>query len=383
MNPTIRPTKVLDYYDGVLVFTAEGDDGQQYVGSIIDATDGIDRYLVKATTPERIKDLEKGRVDLRSLLLENPVNDWYLTFDGNAPDQPLELHPQSGSIETTDFLPSEGYFVDDQDAEAHERLIEKWLPINEVSIEAVREGGALAGHPPVNQLHVWWARRPLIASRAAVAASLLPIGADRSRFITNIGTTTGVVTARRQMDAVKAEGGWSDISFPNDRAFKHNPDFLPDGTTAAPLVLDVTAGGGSIPFEAGRLGFRTIANELNPVAPTSCVPLANGPSGTATLCWTNTAGSRASPTPGPALLAATSPASLIFWKASILKKPNRTGWYAGTSSTTMTFKKIESCARKDTFGRIFSRARLTVHPAGSRSPSLPTGGWTARALASG
>ena len=32
------------------------------------------------------------------------------------------------------------------------------------------------------------------------------------------------------------------------------------------MVLDVTAGGGSIPFEAARLGFRTIANELNPVA---------------------------------------------------------------------------------------------------------------------
>ena len=182
MNPTIRPTKVLDYYDGVLVFIAEGDDDQQYVGSIIDTTDGIDRYLVKATTPGRIKDLKRGRVDLRSLLLESPVNDWFLAFDGNAPDQPLELHPQRGSIETTDFLPSEGYFLDNQDAEAHERLIEKWLPINEVSIEAVREGGALAGHPPVNQLHVWWARRPLIASRATVAASLLPIDADRSRL---------------------------------------------------------------------------------------------------------------------------------------------------------------------------------------------------------
>ena len=95
---------------------------------------------------------------------------------------------------------------------------------------------------------------------------MLPMDADRSRFITNIGTTTEVVTARRQMDAIKAEGGWSDISFPNDRAFKHNPDFLPNDTTEAPLVLDVTAGGGSIPFEAGRLGFRTIANELNPVA---------------------------------------------------------------------------------------------------------------------
>ena len=266
MNQSIRPTKVLDYYDGVLVFTAEGDGGQQYVGSIIDTTDGIDRYLVKATTPERIKDLEKGRVDLRSLLLENPVTDWFLTFDGNAPDQPLELHSQSGSIEDTDFLPSDGYFLNDEDAEAQERLIEKWLPVNEISIEAIREGGALAGHPPVNQLHVWWARRPLIASRAAVAASLLPIDADRSRFITNIGTTTEVVSARRQMDAIKAEGGWSDISFPNDRAFKYNPDFLPNDTTEAPLVLDVTAGGGSIPFEAGRLGFRTIANELNPVA---------------------------------------------------------------------------------------------------------------------
>ena len=32
------------------------------------------------------------------------------------------------------------------------------------------------------------------------------------------------------------------------------------------LVLDVTAGGGSIPFEAGRLGIQSIANELNPVA---------------------------------------------------------------------------------------------------------------------
>ena len=146
------------------------------------------------------------------------------------------------------------------------RLIEQWLPINEVSVEAVREGGALAGHPAVNQLHVWWARRPLIASRAAVAASMLPVDADRSRFISNIGTTAEVVTARRRMDAIKAEGGWSKVSFPNQRAFFHNPDHLAENPEDPPLVLDVTAGGGSIPFEAGRLGFRTIANELNPVA---------------------------------------------------------------------------------------------------------------------
>ena len=146
------------------------------------------------------------------------------------------------------------------------RLIEDWLPINEISVEAVREGGALAGHPPVNQLHVWWARRPLIASRAAVAASILPEETNRAEFISNIGTSPDVVTARRQMDEVKATGQWSNISFPNQRSFLHNPEFLTETYEDPPTLLDITAGGGSIPFEAGRLGLRTIANELNPVA---------------------------------------------------------------------------------------------------------------------
>ena len=146
------------------------------------------------------------------------------------------------------------------------RLIEDWLPVNEISVEAVREGGALAGHPPVNQLHVWWARRPLIVSRAVVAASILPEDANRAEFISNIGTSPNVVRARRQMDEMKATGQWSNISFPNQRSFLHNPKFLSEDSGTAPMVLDITAGGGSIPFEAGRLGFRTIANELNPVA---------------------------------------------------------------------------------------------------------------------
>ena len=111
MNEMIRPNKVLDYWDGVLVFTGEDAGGRHYVASIIDTTDGIDRYQVKGTTPERISDLENGRIDLRSLLLENPSDHWYLTFDGNAPGQPLELHPQDGPLEATDFLPEDGCFL--------------------------------------------------------------------------------------------------------------------------------------------------------------------------------------------------------------------------------------------------------------------------------
>ena len=35
--------------------------------------------------------------------------------------------------------------------------------------------------PAPNRLHVWWARRPLVASRAAMLASLLPADADREQ----------------------------------------------------------------------------------------------------------------------------------------------------------------------------------------------------------
>ena len=54
-------------------------------------------------------------------------------------------------------------------------LIEQWLPIAEIGAECMREQDASAATPPaVNRLHVWWARRPLTVSRAAILASLLP-----------------------------------------------------------------------------------------------------------------------------------------------------------------------------------------------------------------
>ena len=152
------------------------------------------------------------------------------------------------------------------------RLIENWLPIKEISVEAIREGGALAGHPPVNQLHVWWARRPLVVSRSTIAAALLKADADRSQFIKTIGTTDTVVAERRKMDEIKAAGQWSTVAFSNKRAFTHNPTpaeiawFQQNLAVPNPVILDVTAGGGSLPFEAGRLGLPMIAHELNPVA---------------------------------------------------------------------------------------------------------------------
>ena len=55
------------------------------------------------------------------------------------------------------------------------RLIEDYLPIEAISAEASREKSVRKGH--ISTLHLWWARRPLVACRAAVYGAL--VQADR------------------------------------------------------------------------------------------------------------------------------------------------------------------------------------------------------------
>ena len=55
------------------------------------------------------------------------------------------------------------------------RLIEDYLPIEAIRAKASREKSVRKGH--ISTLHLWWARRPLVACRAAVYGALVP--ADR------------------------------------------------------------------------------------------------------------------------------------------------------------------------------------------------------------
>ncbi|MBT5171566.1 MAG: DUF1156 domain-containing protein, partial [Candidatus Nitrosopelagicus sp.] len=52
-------------------------------------------------------------------------------------------------------------------------LIDSWFPFGEVSIESLRERGSSNALPPINALHVWFARRPLTVSRISIICSLL------------------------------------------------------------------------------------------------------------------------------------------------------------------------------------------------------------------
>lgn len=156
------------------------------------------------------------------------------------------------------------------------RLIEDWLPISDLGEESIRERRSMTALPPNYYLHVWWARRPLVASRAAVLASLLPADSDRDLFMHAIGIHGSPSKTRKKLDAAKRTGEdlGSDV-YGYRRAFLYCPmqkdvDWFTYESrrlgVVRPLVFDPTAGGGSIPFEARRFGICTFANDINPVA---------------------------------------------------------------------------------------------------------------------
>lgn len=156
------------------------------------------------------------------------------------------------------------------------RLIERWLPIAALGIESLRERTPMTPFPAPNRLHVWWARRPLVASRAAILASLLPADADRQSFMHALGIPGDPVAIKRKLDLSKRTGErFGANPYGYSRAFQHVADandlsiFAKANNALGnkrPTVLDPTAGGGSIPFEAARLGIDILSNDLNPVA---------------------------------------------------------------------------------------------------------------------
>ena len=105
------------------------------------------------------------------------------------------------------------------------RLIERWLPIAALGIESTRERTPMTPFPAPNRLHVWWARRPLVASRAAILASLLPADADREKFMHVLGIHGDPVAVRRKIDAARRRGQrFEGQAYSYPRAFGYIPN---------------------------------------------------------------------------------------------------------------------------------------------------------------
>jgi adenine-specific DNA methylase len=119
-----------------------------------------------------------------------------------------------------------------------------------VSEESVREKGIRHGH--ISTLHIWWARRPLAASRATALAALLPDDPQRRDEFLGL---------------VRDISPWEALSKDNAPLIEQARELIREAFGGrAPRVLDPFAGGGSIPLEALRLGCETYANDYNPVA---------------------------------------------------------------------------------------------------------------------
>ncbi len=141
------------------------------------------------------------------------------------------------------------------------RLIEDFIPIREISAQSAREKSIRKGH--ISTLHLWWARRPLVAARAAVYASLVaaPESEQKRTDLTNF-----------MIDLCKWEAGEPTIEKAQQHILEAQkkrlglPEEIPLEDVPPPKVLDMFAGGGAIPLEALRLGCETHAIDLNPVA---------------------------------------------------------------------------------------------------------------------
>jgi putative DNA methylase len=68
-----------------------------------------------------------------------------------------------------------------------QRLIERGFPCHQVGAETQRERGMSTALPAHFALHVRWARRPLIRSRAAIVASLADADTDPETFVRHLG----------------------------------------------------------------------------------------------------------------------------------------------------------------------------------------------------
>jgi len=156
------------------------------------------------------------------------------------------------------------------------RLIEVAFPLEQASVASVHEKNVRHGH--ISTLHIWPARRPLAACRAALLATLLPDPGDpikRQELLEKIGgrvvtkpvKTTDENGTTYTEDKKVVEGGvlaWGREEDPAMDEFRAMIKEFYGGK--APKVLDPFAGGGAIPLEAMRLGCDVTASDINPVA---------------------------------------------------------------------------------------------------------------------
>ena len=246
-------------------------------GSIV-GRNVLGRLLMELREELHRTDHDKLRhVDLpdipRLLLLGEPISNMEGNEETKVEKSDLfSAGYQLGGIENADEMNERGRMIPKE----CKRLAEVDFPIAEVGRYSLEEKATRTGTP--NQLHYWWAWRPLAACRSMLIAMLLPDPCDpkcpRSfkesarRLLSSVQRNIGNSDAALRVALLKA------VAASANRTYSNAPDYLGvwRGLISAaygenpPLVVDPFAGGGAIPLEAQRLGCEVVASDLNPVA---------------------------------------------------------------------------------------------------------------------
>lgn len=163
-----------------------------------------------------------------------------------------------------------------QKVQDNTRLIEVAFPLEQASLASVHEKNVRHGH--ISTLHIWPARRPLAACRAALLCTLLPDPGDlakRKALLEKIGGTVKTTLKKKrggngdliEEEVREIEGGVLKWGRENDPAMDELREMIREFYgSKVPRVLDPFAGGGAIPLEAMRLGCEVTAADINPVA---------------------------------------------------------------------------------------------------------------------
>ena len=83
------------------------------------------------------------------------------------------------------------------------RLIEVAFPLKQTSLDSVHEKNVRHGH--ISTLHIWPARRPLAACRAALIATLLPDPGDaeeRAKILEKLGGHVVPTVKKKQIQVI-------------------------------------------------------------------------------------------------------------------------------------------------------------------------------------
>jgi len=134
-------------------------------------------------------------------------------------------------------------------------LVEVNIPLNELNNTAKTEAGFIRV-PKISNLHPYIARRPCATARVLTLAAILPDNMPMSEFIHAVGLDKVDSVPYKVLYLVNPDRNYI-VELVKKYSGKEPKDVV---------VVDPMAGGGSIPLEALRLGFHTVAIDYNPVA---------------------------------------------------------------------------------------------------------------------